>query len=253
MRGYQTINTSIFAFCFAFFAKPSCVSAQTVRRSWIQYQEQPKELSTLLRHSSASQLETSINSQKLVTGTDLNFFDFNFLYHTNHTYGLNLKHFGSPDYQTFQGSLGYLWHNPKFDVSISSQWQKSTANAWEFSPAISLVFCNTRNSKLSAFYQVNESMGLGYHCFLSKGGIFNVNYSIPTNSMSDKVHQLSCSIFYPASQKIWLGVESHPQQRFNRFTLLYRASNHFNTALQSGYYSSFQTFHLSFYAGLTLP
>lgn len=251
MRGYQTINTSIFAFCFAFIANR--LSAQNTFKNWLQYQEQPRELNTQLRYNPSCRIETSIITQKLITGTDLNALNVHALRHAKHSYGLNIKYFGSPDFQTIEGNLGYLWHNQNFNVAICSKWEKSTESAWEFSPAVSVLYPTSKKSKLSAHYQHQESMGLGYHWFLSKGGIFNLNYSIFTQSISVHSHRVSCSFYYPTTNKLWVGIESHPQQRYNQMTLLYKASNLMNTAIQSGYFSSFKTFHLSFYAGFTLP
>lgn len=253
MRGYNKQHTSIFVFCFAFFANVHILKSQAVPWNWIQFQEQPHELVNILRHAKTSGFEMGLTSQKIVTGTDLNAFDFSCLYHNKHTYGLNLMYFGSPDFQTTHTSLGYLWQHPKFDVALSTQWQKSTLSSWSFVPGASVSYRNTKNSRFSAYFQHNNSMGLGYHIRLKQGGMLNVNYMVPSFSISENTHLLSCSFYYPASDQFWLGIESHPQRRFNQLTLLYRVSDRINAAIQSGYFSSFQTFNLSFYAGLSLP
>jgi hypothetical protein len=271
MRGRNILHTSIFAFCFAFIANHQNLNAQVkastqsfaeaIPFNWIQFKEQPKELSTIFRHlpnkgpgsNSGPQFEAGLTTQKIVAGTDLNLFNFSCLYHNKNSFGLNLIHLGSPDFQTSQCALGYLWHNPKFDVAFSAQFQKSTVSPWFFVPGASVTYNNTKNSRFSAYYKFNESMGLGYHMVLKKGALLNINYSIPSFAFSENTHHISGSVYYPISDNIWLGVESHPQRRFNQCTLLYRVSEHLNFAFQSGYFTSFHTFNLSFYAGLSLP
>ncbi len=261
MRGSNTLNTLFGTFCFAIFANHQNLNAQaqtqTIPFNWIQFNEQPNELITIFRHrpgkGTSPGFEIGLTSQKIVAGTDLNLFNFSCLYHNKNGFGLNLIQFGSPDFQTSQGALGYLWHHPKFDVAFSTQFQKSTLSPWEFTPGVSATYINTKNSKFSAYYKFNESMGLGYHLVLKKGGMFNINYSVPSVSISENTHQFSCSFYYPTSEKIWLGIESCPQRRFNQLTLLYRVSDRLNAAIHTGYFSSLQTFNLSFYAGLSLP
>jgi hypothetical protein len=271
MRERNTLNALFGTFCFAIFANHQNLNAQAqvqalaqtqalaqaIPFNWIQFNEQPKELINIFRHlsskGSSPGFEAGLTTQKIVAGTDLNLFNFSCLYHSKNSFGLNLIHFGSPDFQTSQGALGYLWHHPKFDVAFSTQWQKSTLSPWVFAPGASVTYNYTKNSRFSAYYKFNESMGLGYHMVLKKGGMLNINYSVPSFSISENTHQFSCSFYYPAFDKIWLGIESCPQRRFNQLTLLYRVSDRLNAAIHSGYFSSLQTFNLSFYAGLSLP
>lgn len=253
MRRRNTLNTLYGTFCFAIFANQTSLDAQVHSTDWIQFKNQPKELVNFISHSSSSKLDAGVFTEKLVTGTDLNLFNFNLLYHKKHSYGVNLVHFGSPDYQTSQGNLGYLWHNPKFDVTVSTQFQKSTFTAWKLTPAASITYNNTHNSKFSAFYKLNESLGIGYHLTLKKGGMINLHYAVPSFKTSENTQQFSCSFYYPALDKIWVGIESHPIRRFNQLTLLYKVSSQMNVALQTGYFTSFQTFNLRFYAGCNLP